>query len=93
MATPTNTLPSSAEPKELSIEKIHAELKAWAQRHQRFLEVFLDSYVIVDPFSRVVEFNVAFTELSGESFRKVLKVGLFSELLKTEFGAENCPTI
>ncbi len=92
MATPTNTSPSSADPQGMSEERIHAELKAWAQRHRSFLEVFLDAYVIVDPFSKVVDFNVAFTELSGESFRKILKIGLFAELLKTEFGVENCPT-
>lgn len=91
MGTPTNTSPSSAELEQPSVEKIHAELKAWAQTHQRFLEVFLDSYVIVDPFSKVVDFNVAFTELVGESFRKILKIGLFADLLKTEFGVENCP--
>ena len=91
MGTPTNISPSSAEPQEASLEKIHAELKAWAQTHRRILEVFLDSYVIVDPYSKVIDFNVAFTELVGESFRKILKIGLFADLLKTEFGAENCP--
>ncbi len=92
MGTPINTLPSSVEPELADVKKIHAELKAWTQAHRRFLEVFLDSYVVVDTFSKVVDFNVAFTELVGESFRKILKVGLFADLLKTEFGAENCPT-
>ncbi len=92
MGIPTNTSPSSAEADQAAVEKIHAELKAWAQAHQRFLEVFLDSYVIIDPFSKVVDFNVAFTELVGESYRKILKVGLFADLLRTEFGVENCPS-
>jgi len=55
------------------------------------MEIFLDAYCIVDVTNHVVEFNVAFTELCGESYRKVLKIGDFCELLRTELCPQQCP--
>jgi len=45
----------------------------------------------VDTANRVVEFNTAFTELCGESYRKVLKIGDFCSLVKTEKCPDLCP--
>jgi len=45
----------------------------------------------VDTANRVVDFNTAFTELCGESYRKVLKIGDFCSLIKTEQCPGECP--
>lgn len=66
-------------------------LKDWLSENRAMLEIFLDAYCVVDANNQVVDFNVAFTELCGESYRKVLKIGNFCELLKTEFCPTNCP--
>ena len=66
-------------------------LRQWAQRHKGLTEVFLDAYCLVDVTNRVVDFNVAFTELCGESYRKILKIGNFCELVKTEVCPGQCP--
>lgn len=67
------------------------KLRLWSQKHSPVLEVLLDAYCIVDLSNRVVDFNVAFTELCGESYRKVLKIGDFCQLLPTEYCPGQCP--
>jgi len=85
---PNNTSPSPSS----DTETRHAELlQKWVQENKTILEIFLDAYCIVDLANRVVSFNVAFTELCGESYRKVLKIGDFCELLKTEVCPHQCP--
>jgi len=61
------------------------------EENKLLLEIFLDAYCVVDLSNNVVDFNVAFTELCGESYRKVLKIGSFCELIKTEFCPTQCP--
>ncbi len=93
MGTPNNTLPSTskAESKKAEEERLEALLAQWVQRHRALTDIFLDAYCIVSPANRVVDFNVAFTELCGESYRKVLKIGDFCELVKTEMCPGQCP--
>jgi len=55
------------------------------------MDVFLDAFCVVDTQNRVVDFNVAFTELCGESYRKILKTGDFCALVHTELCPGNCP--
>lgn len=86
MVTPNNTLPSPAD-----LEAEREALRYWAQEHRAFLEIFLDAFVIVDKTNSVIDFNVAFTELCGESYRKILKTGDFCSLLKTELCPGQCP--
>lgn len=66
-------------------------LRAWVQRHKPLMDVFLDAFCVIDAENRVVDFNVAFTELCGESYRKILKTGDFCELVRTELCPGNCP--
>lgn len=68
-----------------------ALLKEWVQKNDSFLEVFLDAYCVVDLSGKVVAFNEAFTELCGESYKKIQKIGNFCELLKTELCPSQCP--
>lgn len=81
MDTPNNISPS---PSNLSVEEAREQLRLWAQSHQGFLQIFLDAFVLVDTTGHVVDFNVAFTELCGESYRKVLKIGALDQLLQIE---------
>jgi len=81
MDTPSNTSPS---PSNEAAEEIREQLRLWAQSHQYMLQIFLDAFAIVDVTGRVVDFNVAFTELCGESYRKVLKIGELDQLIKIE---------
>jgi diguanylate cyclase (GGDEF)-like protein len=81
-----NTLPS---PNKGEAEAI--KLQTWIAQHRQLLEVFLDAYCIVDLNNRVVDFNVAFTELCGESYRKILKIADFCKLVSTEMCPDNCP--
>jgi two-component system cell cycle response regulator len=67
-------------------------LDKWAQEHRSVLEILLDAYCIVDLDNRVVDFNTAFTELCGETYRKILKIGDFCELVKTEVCPHQCPS-
>lgn len=82
-----NTSPSPSK----EADKLNALLKTWLGDNRTFLEIFLDAYCVVDVSNNVVDFNVAFTELCGESYRKVLKIGNFCELLKTEYCPNQCP--
>jgi diguanylate cyclase (GGDEF)-like protein len=87
MGIRNNTLLSLNEPSEVE------DLKAWLNQNRRLLEIFLDAYCVVDASNNVIDFNVAFTELCGESYRKVLKVGSFCELLRTELCPNQCPAV
>ena len=90
MGIRNNTLPSpSSGPAE---GKSDAELlRLWVQSNQAVLEVLLDAFCVVDMQNKVVDFNVAFTELCGESYRKILKVGDFCTLIRTEHCPDQCP--
>jgi len=81
MDTPNNTSPSLSNE---AAEEIREQLRLWAQSHQYLLQIFLDAFAIVDVTGRVVDFNVAFTELCGESYRKVLKIGELKQLIQIE---------
>lgn len=88
-----NTLPSPSEGSEEGLAEIRAELGLWLQKHRGLIDIFLDAYCIVDVSNHVVDFNVAFTELCGESYRKIMKIGNFCELLRTELCPGQCPAI
>lgn len=87
-ANRNNTSPSLGNSEE---EKSGIELRKWIDNHTPLLEVFLDAYCIVDLGGRVVEFNEAFTELCGESYKKIQKIGTFCDLLRTELCPAQCP--
>jgi diguanylate cyclase (GGDEF)-like protein len=70
--------------------KIVAPLEAWLEDFRSTLEVFLDAYCVVDIAGKVVDFNLAFTELVGESHRKILKVGTFSDLIRLNSDINPC---
>jgi len=55
------------------------------------LSLLLDAYCVVDANNQVVAFNTAFSELCGLSFKKILKVGNFAELVRVNPTRE-CPT-
>jgi len=88
MAIPNNTSPSLSED---DAQKRRQSLEAWLETNRSMLGIFLDAYCVVDAENRVVEFNEAFTELTGESYRKVLKIADFCALLKTQFCPGECP--
>ncbi len=67
------------------------ELQNWIKENRAITEVFLDAYCIVDLANEVVDFNIAFNDLCGESYRKVLKVANFCDLIKTEACPHQCP--
>lgn len=90
MATPNNTSPSQNN--EQASDESQASLALWIKNNKGMLEIFLDAYCIVDAANRVVEFNTAFTELCGESYRRILKVGHFCDLFKTETCPHQCPS-
>lgn len=87
MAIPNNTSRSQSE----GDAQKRRELDAWLEANRPLLSIFLDAFCVVDAENRVVEFNDAFTELTGESYRKVLKIGDFCTLLKTQFCPTDCP--
>lgn len=90
MATPNNTSPSPSNlvnPDRQAAEK----LRSWVQKNKNLLEILLDAYCIVDLQNRVVDFNVAFTDLCGESYRKIVKIGEFCQLVTTEYCPHQCP--
>jgi len=91
MAIRTNISPSESNEAEAKFKKHSEQLKKWVKNTKAFSEVFLDAYCVVDILNNVVDFNIAFTEMCGESFRKVLKVGNFCDLIKTEFCPHQCP--
>lgn len=66
-------------------------IQQWLSQNQVLLEILLDAYCIVDKDNKVLHFNTAFTELCGESYRKVLKIGDFCQLIKTATCADQCP--
>jgi diguanylate cyclase (GGDEF)-like protein len=88
MATPSNTLPS---PNSGDATKAREALDAWLKEHRPLLDIFLDAFCVVDAENCVVDFNEAFMELTGESYRKVLKIGDFCTLLKTQYCPGECP--
>ncbi len=72
-------------------QSLDQALKNWVQTNKTLNDIFLDAYCVVDLTNRVVDFNIAFTEICGESYRKILKIGDFCELLKTELCPHQCP--
>lgn len=86
MAIPSNTSPSRNKG-----DTGRAQLDAWLQKNRPLLDIFLDAFCVVDAENRVVDFNDAFTELTGESYRKALKIGDFCALLKTPSCPIECP--
>ncbi len=86
MAIPSNTSPSRNKG-----DKGRGQLEAWLQKNRPLLDIFLDAFCVVDAENRVVDFNDAFTELTGESYRKALKIGDFCTLLKTSSCPDGCP--
>lgn len=70
--------------------KIFSPLEAWLEEFKYTLDVFLDAYCVLDIAGKVVDFNLAFTELVGESHRKILKVGTFSDLVRFKSDLNPC---
>lgn len=62
--------------------KVTTPLDLWLEDSKSILEVLLDAYCVVDISGKVVEFNLAFSELIGESHRKILKAGSLSDLIR-----------
>jgi diguanylate cyclase (GGDEF)-like protein len=89
MVTRNNTLRSPNN----EIENSQELLKTWVEANRSMMEVFLDAYCVVDLLNNVVDFNVAFTELCGESYRKILKIGSFCDLVRTELCPHQCPSV
>lgn len=87
-----NTLRSLSKPADSS-DNDQNGIRGWVDSHRNVLDIFIDAYCIIDVDNRVVDFNVAFTELSGHSFRKIHKIGNFCEILKTELCPHQCPGI
>lgn len=79
----TSPLPSNRSTKEL--------LEKWIIDHRSILEILLDAYCILDLKNDVVDFNVAFSELCGESYRKIHKISHFCELIKLDECPNQCP--
>lgn len=65
-----------------SVLKLVTPLQAWIEQFQGILPVFLDAYCIIDISGTVVDFNIAFSDLVGESERKIVKVGDFRKLIR-----------
>lgn len=82
-------IPNNISP--LNAEASQGALAQWINLNRGYLEIFLDAYCIVDVTGKVVEFNPAFSDLCGESYRKILRIGNFCELLKTEHCPGQCP--
>lgn len=87
MAAPNNTSPS---PNKGDTEG-REHLDDWLQKNRPLLDIFLDAFCVVDAKNVVVDFNEAFMELTGESYRKVLKIGDFCSLMKTPLCPGECP--
>lgn len=90
MAIQTNTSPSPNN-EEKKAEILSQALSRWVKAHKGVMEILLDAYCVVDLSNVVVDFNIAFTEICGESYRKTLKIGHFCELIRTEFCPHQCP--
>ncbi len=88
MAIPSNTSPLQNKGDNA---KGREQLDAWLQKNRPVLDIFLDAFCVVDAENRVVDFNDAFTELTGESYRKILKIGDFCAVLKTQLCPGECP--
>lgn len=87
-----NTSPSQPKPQAQADEKPFAqELKDWIEENRGLTEIFLDAYCIVDVLSNVVDFNIAFSDLCGYTYRKVFKIGSFCDLVKLEICPHQCP--
>ncbi len=67
-------------------------IQIWIAKNQPILDMLLDAYAIINSKNKVVHFNTAFTELCGESYRKVLKIGTFCDLMKTAVCPDQCPS-
>ncbi len=93
MGIRNNTLPSPDNVELELDEKGRQFLVDWAKGHHNFLEVLTDAYCIVDTHNRIVDFNVAFTDLCGESYRKVLRIADFCKILRTETCPHDCPSL
>jgi len=61
--------------------KLVTPLEAWVDEFEGVLPVFLDAYCVVDVSGNIVHFNIAFSDLIGESERKIFKVGDFKKLI------------
>ncbi len=86
-----NILPSGGS--SASAKEAEAKLlEQWLNANRMLLDVLLDAYCIVDTANNVVDFNTAFTDLCGESYRKIKKIGNFCELIKTELCPGQCPS-
>jgi diguanylate cyclase (GGDEF)-like protein len=69
------------EPKQ---KNLITDLEVWRDQFRSYLDVFLDAFCIVDTNNTVVEYNIAFAELVGESHRKIRKIGLLGKLIAFE---------
>jgi len=68
-------------------------LRLWSDKQKDMLSLLLDAYCVVDADNHVVAFNTAFSELCGLSFKKILKIGNFAELVRVNPNTRECPTL
>ena len=64
------------------------ELELWRNQFRPYFDVFLDAYCVTDSQGTVVEYNIAFTDLVGESHRKIHKIGFLMKLISFENGVD-----
>lgn len=60
------------------------DLELWRDQFRSYFDIFLDAFCIIDTSGTVVEYNIAFSELVGESHRKIRKVGFLNKLIAFE---------
>jgi diguanylate cyclase (GGDEF)-like protein len=63
-------------------------LELWRNQFRPYFDVFLDAYCVTDSQGTVVEYNIAFTDLVGESHRKIHKIGFLMKLISFENGVD-----
>lgn len=85
-----STNPSKSTSPSLSPSEL---LRLWADKQKDMLSLLLDAYCIVDADNKVVAFNIAFSEMCGLSFKKILKVADFAELIRVVPANRECPTL
>ncbi len=89
----SNILHLRSKEKNITDKTHNEELRQWLAENSPILGVLLDAYCVIDTENRVVDFNIAFSELCGKSHKKILKIGNFCELLSTERCPNECPGI
>lgn len=69
--------------------KLVTPLQDWIEYFEDVFPVFLDAFCVVDISGNVLHFNVAFSDLIGESEKKILRIADFRKLI--QFKDDNNP--